>query len=97
MESEYRRNFKGSPPPKPPRLRRDLEEYEVPEIVTQEKVHRSTKVLFLIFKSGKKNSSWTSLKQKICHEMKRQVELCNTLTRDTLKHSHQIIRRVKRV
>lgn len=43
MESEYRRNFKGSPPSRPPRLRRDVEEYEVPEIVTQEKNKRKKK------------------------------------------------------
>ncbi|XP_030634486.1 nuclear protein MDM1 [Chanos chanos] len=29
-ESEYTRNFKGSPPPRPPRLRRDVEQMEVP-------------------------------------------------------------------
>ncbi|XP_031414599.1 nuclear protein MDM1 isoform X2 [Clupea harengus] len=30
FESEYSRNFKGSPPPRPPRLRRDIEQNEVP-------------------------------------------------------------------
>ncbi|XP_057180099.1 nuclear protein MDM1 isoform X3 [Triplophysa rosa] len=43
MESEYRRNFKGSPPPRPPRLRRDVEQCEVPEIFTQEKKKRKKK------------------------------------------------------
>uniref|UniRef100_A0AAR2LI04 Nuclear protein MDM1 n=1 Tax=Pygocentrus nattereri TaxID=42514 RepID=A0AAR2LI04_PYGNA len=32
MESEYKRNFKGSPPPRPPRLRRDMELNEVPQL-----------------------------------------------------------------
>ncbi|XP_056603509.1 nuclear protein MDM1 isoform X2 [Triplophysa dalaica] len=43
MESEYRRNFKGSPPPRPPRLRRDVEQCEVPEIFIQEKRKRTKK------------------------------------------------------
>ncbi|XP_039524094.1 nuclear protein MDM1 isoform X5 [Pimephales promelas] len=47
FESEYKRSFKGSPPPRPPRLRRDVEQYEVPllhtENTTQEKRKRKKK------------------------------------------------------
>ncbi|XP_016390335.1 nuclear protein MDM1-like isoform X2 [Sinocyclocheilus rhinocerous] len=32
MESEYKRSFKGSPPPRPPRLRQDVEQHEVPQL-----------------------------------------------------------------
>ncbi|KAL7828016.1 hypothetical protein AOLI_G00311680 [Acnodon oligacanthus] len=32
MESEYKRSFKGSPPPRPPRLRQDMELNEVPQL-----------------------------------------------------------------
>ncbi|XP_026085188.1 nuclear protein MDM1-like [Carassius auratus] len=32
MESEYKRSFKGSPPPRPPRLRRDVEQREVSQL-----------------------------------------------------------------
>ncbi|XP_056100413.1 nuclear protein MDM1 isoform X5 [Rhinichthys klamathensis goyatoka] len=47
IESEYKRNFKGSPPPRPPRLRRDVEQYEIPllhtENTTPEKSKRKKK------------------------------------------------------
>lgn len=46
FESEYSRNFKGSPPPRPPRLRRDVEQNEVPlfqrENVPPEKASKVT-------------------------------------------------------
>ncbi|XP_077090674.1 nuclear protein MDM1 isoform X3 [Siphateles boraxobius] len=35
IESEYKRSFKGSPPPRPLRLRRDFEQYEVPLLHTE--------------------------------------------------------------
>ncbi|MBN3298871.1 MDM1 protein, partial [Amia calva] len=45
LESEYKRNFKGSPPPKGPRLRRDVEQREAvlyePENVPPEKTAKN--------------------------------------------------------
>ncbi|XP_073802253.1 nuclear protein MDM1 isoform X13 [Danio rerio] len=43
MESEYKRSFKGSPLPRPPRLRRDVEQYEVPEFLTESKTPEKSK------------------------------------------------------
>nr|AAI34091.1 Mdm1 protein [Danio rerio] len=43
MESEYKRSFKGSPLPRPPRLRRDVEQYEVPEFLTETKTPEKSK------------------------------------------------------
>ncbi|XP_066580104.1 nuclear protein MDM1 isoform X2 [Amia ocellicauda] len=47
LESEYKRNFKGSPPPKGPRLRRDVEQREAvlyePENVPPEKTAKKKK------------------------------------------------------
>ncbi|XP_056311790.1 nuclear protein MDM1 isoform X2 [Danio aesculapii] len=43
MESEYKRSFKGSPLPRPPRLRRDVEQYEAPQFLTESKTPEKSK------------------------------------------------------
>ncbi|TRY93010.1 hypothetical protein DNTS_030079 [Danionella cerebrum] len=43
MESEYKRSFKGSPPPRPPRLRRDIEEHEIPHVHEEKKANEKSK------------------------------------------------------
>ncbi|KAA0720940.1 Nuclear protein MDM1 [Triplophysa tibetana] len=74
MESEYRRNFKGSPPPRPPRFRRDVEQCEVPEIFIQEKRKRK--------KKERERSRKPSLKNEVSHPelhfQQQEVRKANT-------------------
>lgn len=69
MESEYKRSFKGSPPPRPPRLRRDVEQYEVPllhtENTTPEKVHRNIHLLLNV----RVGAAICNLKGFWCHSL----------------------------
>lgn len=70
MESEYRRSFKGSPPPRPPRLRRDVEQCEVPllhtENTTPEKSKRKKK-------KERKHSRKSSPEEEVTHLQQQEV------------------------
>ncbi|XP_067247097.1 nuclear protein MDM1 isoform X1 [Chanodichthys erythropterus] len=71
MESEYKRSFKGSPPPRPPRLRRDVEQYEVPllhtENTTLEKSKRKKK------KKEGQHSRKSSPEEDVTHLQKQKM------------------------
>ncbi|XP_067284179.1 nuclear protein MDM1 isoform X2 [Pseudorasbora parva] len=70
MESEYRRSFKGSPPPRPPRLRRDVEQYEAPllhtENTTPEKSKRKKK-------KERQHSRKSSPEEEVTHLQQQEV------------------------
>nr|XP_055046560.1 nuclear protein MDM1 isoform X1 [Misgurnus anguillicaudatus]XP_055046562.1 nuclear protein MDM1 isoform X1 [Misgurnus anguillicaudatus]XP_055046563.1 nuclear protein MDM1 isoform X1 [Misgurnus anguillicaudatus] len=90
MESEYRRSFKGSPPPRPPRFRRDVEQCEVPQLhtenVTSEKNARRKKK-----KERQKLGKKSSPEEEVRHPQ-QQEERSPCAPRDP---SHKIIREVK--
>ncbi|XP_043093449.1 nuclear protein MDM1 isoform X2 [Puntigrus tetrazona] len=72
VESEYQRNFKGSPPPRPPRLRRDVEQYEVPlldagNIATPEKSKGNKK------KKKEQHSRKSSPEEEVAHRQQQEV------------------------
>ncbi|XDV24907.1 hypothetical protein PO909_028934 [Leuciscus waleckii] len=70
IESEYKRSFKGSPPPRPPRLRRDVEQYEVPllhtENTTPEKSKRKKK-------KERQHSRKSSPEEEVTYLQKQEV------------------------
>ncbi|XP_058629526.1 nuclear protein MDM1 isoform X4 [Onychostoma macrolepis] len=73
MESEYKRSFKGSPPPRPPRLRRDVEQHEVPQLdaennTTPEKSKRNKKK-----KKEQRQSRKSSPEEEVTHRQQQEV------------------------
>ncbi|XP_052435838.1 nuclear protein MDM1 isoform X5 [Carassius gibelio] len=74
MESEYKRSFKGSPPSRPPRLRRDVEQYEVPQLdaenTTPEKSKGKKKKKK---KKERQQSRKSSPKEEVTHQQQQEV------------------------
>ncbi|XP_041935963.1 nuclear protein MDM1 isoform X1 [Alosa sapidissima] len=73
LESEYSRNFKGSPPPRPPRLRRDVERNQVPlfqrENVPPEKASKAKR-------KKRKEQHW----ERKHHNPKEEVGQCQPIS-----------------
>ncbi|XP_016141273.1 nuclear protein MDM1 [Sinocyclocheilus grahami] len=72
MESEYKRSFKVSPPSRPPRMRRDVEQYEVPQLdaenTTPEKSKGNKKK-----KKERQQSRKSSPKEEVTHRQQQEV------------------------
>ncbi|KAK2892838.1 hypothetical protein Q8A67_012826 [Cirrhinus molitorella] len=91
MESEYKRSFKGSPPHRPPRLRRDVEQYEVPQLdaesTTPEKSKRNKKKK----KKERQQSRKSSSEEEVTHRQQQEVRSPCALK----DPSSKVIRKVK--
>lgn len=86
IESEYKRSFKGSPPPRPPRLRRDVEQYEVPLLHTENTTPEKSKR-----KKERQHSRKSSPEEEVTHLQKQEMRSPCAL-RDP---SHKAMRKVK--
>ncbi|XP_073694484.1 nuclear protein MDM1 isoform X2 [Garra rufa] len=94
MESEYQRNFKGSPPPRPPRLRRDVEQYEVPQLDAENKTPEKSKGNKKKKKKKKKErqqSRKSSPEEEVAHQQQQEVRSPSVLK----DPSSKFIRKVK--
>uniref|UniRef100_A0A8C2A5Z6 Nuclear protein MDM1 n=1 Tax=Cyprinus carpio TaxID=7962 RepID=A0A8C2A5Z6_CYPCA len=82
MESEYKRSFKGSPPPRPPRLRRDVEQHEVPQLdaenTTPEKKKKKKK-------KQQQQSRKSSPEEEVTHRQQQEVRSPCALRDPSLK------------
>ncbi|CAM4564814.1 unnamed protein product [Leuciscus chuanchicus] len=70
IESEYKRSFKGSPPPRPPRLRRDVEQYEVPPLHTENTTPEKSKRKK---KKERQHSRKSSPEEEVTYLQKQEV------------------------
>ncbi|XP_059361101.1 nuclear protein MDM1-like [Carassius carassius] len=94
MESEYKRSFKGSPPFRPPRLRRDVEQYEVPQLDAENTTPEKSKGKKKKKKKKKKErqqSRKSSPKEEVTHRQQQKVRSPCDLS-DT---SPKVMRKVK--
>uniref|UniRef100_A0A8C2G1G6 Nuclear protein MDM1 n=1 Tax=Cyprinus carpio TaxID=7962 RepID=A0A8C2G1G6_CYPCA len=86
MESEYKRSFKGSPPPRPPRLRRDVEQHEVPQLdaenTTPEKSKGKKKKKK---KKQQQQSRKSSPEEEVTHRQQQEVRSPCALRDPSLK------------
>ncbi|XP_060759228.1 nuclear protein MDM1 isoform X2 [Neoarius graeffei] len=92
MESEYKRSFKGSPPPRGPRLRRDIELNEVP----LRKMENNSS------EKSKKKKKWhqqlsrkSSPKEKTTHSEPQPIELKLETPQPQKAVSPKVVRKVK--
>uniref|UniRef100_A0A673L9N5 Nuclear protein MDM1 n=1 Tax=Sinocyclocheilus rhinocerous TaxID=307959 RepID=A0A673L9N5_9TELE len=69
MESEYKRSFKVSPPSRPPRLRRDVEQYEVPQLDAENTTPEKKKKK----KKERQQSRKSSPKEEVTHRQQQEV------------------------
>uniref|UniRef100_A0A671N158 Nuclear protein MDM1 n=1 Tax=Sinocyclocheilus anshuiensis TaxID=1608454 RepID=A0A671N158_9TELE len=70
MESEYKRSFKVSPPSRPPRLRRDVEQYEVPQLDAENTTPEKSKGNK---KKERQQSRKSSPKEEVTHRQQQEV------------------------
>uniref|UniRef100_A0A671QND4 Nuclear protein MDM1 n=1 Tax=Sinocyclocheilus anshuiensis TaxID=1608454 RepID=A0A671QND4_9TELE len=88
MESEYKRSFKGSPPPRPPRLRRDVEQHEALQLdvdnTTPEKKKKK--------KKEQQQSRKSSPEEEVTHRRQQQEVRSPCTLRD---HSPKVMRKGK--
>uniref|UniRef100_A0A8C2F2R2 Nuclear protein MDM1 n=1 Tax=Cyprinus carpio TaxID=7962 RepID=A0A8C2F2R2_CYPCA len=73
MESEYKRSFKGSPPSRPPRLRRDVEQYEVPQLDAENTTPEKSKGNKKKKKKERQQSRKSSPKEEVTHRQQQEV------------------------
>ncbi|KAI2665446.1 Nuclear protein MDM1 [Labeo rohita] len=76
MESEYKRSFKGSPPPRPPRLRRDVEQYEIPQLDAENTTPEKSKGNIKKKKKKKEegqHSRKSSPEEEVTHRQQQEV------------------------
>ncbi|XP_016130327.1 nuclear protein MDM1-like [Sinocyclocheilus grahami] len=93
MESEYKRNFKGSPPPRPPRLRRDVEQHEVPQLdVDNTTPEKSTGNKKKKKKKEQQQSRKSSPEEEVTHRRQQQEVWSPCALRD---HSPNVMRKGK--
>uniref|UniRef100_A0A8C1IPY8 Nuclear protein MDM1 n=1 Tax=Cyprinus carpio TaxID=7962 RepID=A0A8C1IPY8_CYPCA len=72
-ESEYKRSFKGSPPSRPPRLRRDVEQYEVPQLDAENTTPEKSKGNKKKKKKERQQSRKSSPKEEVTHRQQQEV------------------------
>uniref|UniRef100_A0A671QRQ6 Nuclear protein MDM1 n=1 Tax=Sinocyclocheilus anshuiensis TaxID=1608454 RepID=A0A671QRQ6_9TELE len=93
MESEYKRSFKGSPPPRPPRLRRDVEQHEALQLdvdnTTPEKSKGNKKKKK---KKEQQQSRKSSPEEEVTHRRQQQEVRSPCTLRD---HSPKVMRKGK--